>query len=60
MLTAAMDAVLDDPWVRTRFGELAVQVPGPEARGPGPLLALMRREAERWIALTRAAGIEPQ
>ncbi|UPG74659.1 tripartite tricarboxylate transporter substrate binding protein BugD (plasmid) [Roseomonas gilardii subsp. gilardii] len=60
VLTAALDKVLDDPWVRTRFTELAVQIPPPAERGPEPLRSTMRREADRWISLTREAGIEPQ
>jgi tripartite-type tricarboxylate transporter receptor subunit TctC len=59
-LINAIGKVLEDETVKSRFGEMAIQIPPPEQRGPEPLRALMAREIPRWAQLTREAGIKPE
>jgi tripartite-type tricarboxylate transporter receptor subunit TctC len=50
-VSAALDASLDTPFVKTRFDELAVPVPPKEARGPQALRTLVDAEVEVWTAV---------
>jgi tripartite-type tricarboxylate transporter receptor subunit TctC len=59
-LTEALDAVLADGAVKTRFAELAIQIPAPEERGPEVQRALTVREIGRWVTLAREMGVEPE
>lgn len=60
ILTDAINTVLEDETVKTRFAEMAIQIPPPAQRGPEPLRALMAREIPRWARLTQEAGIKPE
>ncbi|MFC7554559.1 tripartite tricarboxylate transporter substrate-binding protein [Pseudoroseomonas wenyumeiae] len=59
-LTQAINTVLERPTVKSRFGDMAIQIPPPERRGPEPLRALMSREIPRWKQLTSEAGVTPE
>ncbi|MCG7362495.1 tripartite tricarboxylate transporter substrate binding protein BugD [Roseomonas sp. ACRSG] len=59
-LTEAINTVLENATVKSRFGDMAIQIPPPEQRGPEPLRALMAREIPRWKQLTREAGVTPE
>ena len=55
---AALAAAMEDEAVRARFVQLAARLPGGDERTPEFLGRLMARDAERWGALLRAAGVE--
>jgi tripartite-type tricarboxylate transporter receptor subunit TctC len=55
---AALSAAIDDGAVQARFVELAARLPKADERTPGFLSQLMARDAERWGALLRSAGVE--
>jgi tripartite-type tricarboxylate transporter receptor subunit TctC len=55
---AALAAAIEDEAVRARFVQLAARLPNADERTPDFLGRLMARDAERWGALLRAAGVE--
>jgi tripartite-type tricarboxylate transporter receptor subunit TctC len=56
-LEKSLAAALDDPEVRQRFGDLAVEAPRPEERGSSPLRKLIASDVDRLGEIIRSAGI---
>lgn len=59
-LDAALRAALADPAVRQRIEGLGSIPAAEDQQGPEALGRLVRSEVDRWAAVVRAAGIEPQ
>lgn len=59
-LDAALRAAVNDPTVRQRIEALGSIPAAPEAQGPDALARLVSSEVDRWAAVIRAAGIQPQ
>jgi tripartite-type tricarboxylate transporter receptor subunit TctC len=56
-LNAAMVAALADPKVRTRFGDLGLDVASREQQTPEGLAAFHKADIDKWWPIIRAAGI---
>ena len=56
-LTDALDKALDDETSRKRMLVLGSEIPGKAERGPGPFLALIKKEIARWSPIIKATGI---
>ena len=59
-LNDAMVQALADPSVRTRFGELGLDVATREQQSPEGLAAFNKAEIEKWWPIIKAAGIKVQ
>lgn len=57
---AAIVAVLADPAVKQRFGELGQEIPPPDQQTPAALAAFQKTETEKWWPIVRAADIKPE
>ncbi|MBN8940143.1 MAG: tripartite tricarboxylate transporter substrate binding protein BugD [Rhizobiales bacterium] len=60
VLSRALMAALADEDVRRRIQEIGSLPPKPEERTPDYLRNLVRTEVDRWAAVIKAAGVEPQ
>jgi tripartite-type tricarboxylate transporter receptor subunit TctC len=58
-LNATMLDVLNDPAVKKRFAELALDVPAREQQTPEALRAFQKAEADKWWPIIKAANIKP-
>lgn len=59
-LNAAIVAVLADPAVKQRFGELEQEIPPPDQQTPTALAAFQNTETEKWWRIVKAADIKPE
>lgn len=59
-LVRAVEAALASPNVTARFADLATTAPPAEERGPEVLRRRIAEDVDRWIRITREAGITPQ
>lgn len=59
-LNAAIVAVLADPAVKQRFGELGQDIPPPDQQTPAALAAFQKAETEKWWPIVKAADIKPE
>jgi tripartite-type tricarboxylate transporter receptor subunit TctC len=59
MLSAALDAALDDASVRKRLTDLGCDVPDKARRGQRPLATLVKSEIARWTPIIKAATAKP-
>jgi tripartite-type tricarboxylate transporter receptor subunit TctC len=58
-LNATMLDVLNDPAVKKRFAELALDVPAREQQTPEALRTFQKAEADKWWPIIKAANIKP-
>jgi tripartite-type tricarboxylate transporter receptor subunit TctC len=58
-LNATMLDVLNDPAVKKRFAELALDVPAREQQTPEALRVFQKAEADKWWPIIKAANIKP-
>ncbi len=59
-LNDAIVATLDDPSVRSRLGQLGIEVPPRNLQTPSGLRAHHRAEIDKWWPVIRAANIRPE
>lgn len=59
-LNAAIVAVLADPAVKQRFGELGQEIPPPDQRTSAALAVFQKTETEKWWPIVKAADIKPE
>lgn len=59
-LNAAIVAVLADPAVKQRFGELGQEIPPPDQQTSAALAAFQKAETEKWWPIAKAADIKPE
>jgi tripartite-type tricarboxylate transporter receptor subunit TctC len=59
-LNAAVTEVLADQTVRTRFADLALEIPPRERQTPQALAALQRAEIDKWWPIIKAANIKAE
>jgi tripartite-type tricarboxylate transporter receptor subunit TctC len=57
-LVDALDKALDDSETRKRLDVLGGDIPDKANRGPGPFLALVKREIARWSPIIKAADVK--
>ena len=59
-LNGAMVQTLADPGVRTRFGELGLDIAAREQQTPEGFAAFHKSEVEKWWPIIKAANIKPE
>jgi tripartite-type tricarboxylate transporter receptor subunit TctC len=59
-LNTAIVATLDDPSVRSRLGQLGIEVPPRNLQTPSGLGAYQRAEIDKWWPVIKAANIRPE
>jgi tripartite-type tricarboxylate transporter receptor subunit TctC len=59
-LNAATIAAMNSPDVQERLKSIGVNIVTPDRRSPEYLAQFVRAETEKWAAVVKAAGIEPQ
>lgn len=59
-LATALQAALKDPSVISRFAELSMEPVGQDQATPAALDAFLKAEVEKWSAVIKAAGVQPQ
>jgi tripartite-type tricarboxylate transporter receptor subunit TctC len=59
-LTDALNEALDDEITRARLFDVGCDIPDKERRGQAPLIALVKREIERWKPIIEGANINAQ
>jgi tripartite-type tricarboxylate transporter receptor subunit TctC len=59
-LASALQGALKDPDVVSRFAELSMEPVSQEQATPAALDAFLKAEVEKWAAIIKAAGIQPE
>jgi tripartite-type tricarboxylate transporter receptor subunit TctC len=59
-LNAAVVDAYADPAVRTRLGELDLEIPPRDQQTPAALAALQSAEIAKWWPIVKAAGLKPE
>ena len=56
-INGAVIKAMDDPEIQKRFVEIGADLPAPDQRSPGALRQLVKSEVDKWVPLTKEAGV---